>query len=55
MPQDRSSKTSQALKGQDNGWAAPSALKLQLNLVKICRSLDEEGLAKSEAYPLWIW
>ena len=31
------------------------ALKRQLNLVEICKSLDEKGLTKNEAYPLWIW
>ncbi len=29
--------------------------KRQLNLVEICKSLDEKGLTKNEAYPLWIW
>ncbi len=32
-----------------------STFKRQLNLVEIWQSLDEKGLTKSEAYPLWIW
>ncbi len=31
------------------------ALKRQLNLVEICKSLAEKGLRKREAYPWWIW
>ncbi len=30
-------------------------LKRQLNIVEICKRLDEKGSTKSEAYPLWIW
>ncbi len=30
-------------------------LKRQVNIVEICKSLDEKGLTMSEAVPLWIW
>ncbi len=30
-----------------------SSLKRQLNFLEICRSLDEKGLTKREAYPWW--
>ena len=30
-------------------------LPRQLNCGQICPSLDEKGVTKREAYPLWIW
>ena len=33
----------------------PKTLKRQLNVVKIRKGLDEKGMTKNEAYPLWIW
>ena len=38
-----------------DGFPSGSALNRQLSLVEICESLDERGLTKREAYPLWIW
>ncbi len=36
-------------------WKHHSTLKRLLNSVEICKRLDEKGLTKSEANPLWIW